>query len=303
MKPMLDLRKQHSDSEFFLFLPDLHAITTWDWDPKSIRANSYSLLKLYIACGLNPKDFFIYKQSDISAHTELTWIFECITHMGFMERMHAYKDAVNKGKSKELSVWTFVYPILMAVDIILYDATHIPVGKDQKQHVEYAKDIAQKFNHQFGEVFTLPEPYIQEWVATVPGTDGRKMSKSYNNFIGLLDDAELIRKKVSRIPTAALPIDASKDPDEDNLYKIWKLFLNETEDAKLRERYLAWGLSYKDAKAELTAKIIEFVTPIQERFTQIDDTLIDEMLATNAIKANEVAKKKVDEVYKLVWLR
>jgi tryptophanyl-tRNA synthetase len=129
------------------------------------------------------------------------------------------------------------------------------------------------------------------------------MSKSYNNFIGLLDDPELIRKKVSRIPTAALPIDASKDPDEDNLYKIWKLFLDEAEDTALRERYLAGGLSYKDAKAELTTKIVEFVTPIQDRFAQIDDALIDEMLATNAIKANEIAKKKVDEVYKLVGLR
>lgn len=303
LRPMLELRKQHSDAEFFLFLSNLHALTKDEWSAASVRENSYNLLKIYLATWFDPDKFFIYRQSDISAHAELAWIFECITHMGFMERMHAYKDAVNKWKSKELSVGTFAYPILMAVDIILYDATHIPVGKDQKQHVEYAKDIAQKFNHQFGNTFVLPDPYIQEDVATVPGTDGRKMSKSYNNFIWLLDDADLIRKKVSRIPTAAIPIDASKNPDEDNLYKIRKLFLNEEEDAELRTRYERWGLSYKDAKAELTQKIVEFITPIQERFTTLEDWMIDEILQKNAIRANEIAKKKVDEVYKLVGLR
>lgn len=300
---MLELRKEHADAEFFLFLSNLHALTKDEWTPESIRDNSYNLLKIYFATWFDPEEFFIYRQSDISAHAELAWIFECITHMGFMERMHAYKDAVAKGKSKELSVWTFAYPILMAVDIILYDATHIPVGKDQKQHVEYAKDIAQKFNHQFGDTFVLPEPYIQQSVATVPWTDGRKMSKSYNNFIGLLDDPDLIRKKVSRIPTAALPIDASKDPDEDNLYKIWKLFLDEEQDKQLRKRYTAGGLSYKDAKAELTEQIVSFVIPIQERFEKIEDGMIDEVLAKNAVRANEIGKQKVDEVYKLVGLR
>jgi tryptophanyl-tRNA synthetase len=156
-----------------------------------------------------------------------------------MERMHVYKDAAAKGKSNELTVGAFCYPILMAVDIILYDTDFVPVGQDQKQHVEYARDITTKFNQKFGDVFTLPEPYIQEEVAVVPGIDGRKMSKSYNNYLGLLDEEAVLIKKIKRIATAAIPVEDPKNPDECNLYKIYKLFLDKKEDAELRKRYLA----------------------------------------------------------------
>jgi tryptophanyl-tRNA synthetase len=148
-----------------------------------------------------------------------------MTNVGFMKRMHAYKAAFDAGKADDISMGTFNYPILMAADILLYDAHYVPVGKDQKQHVEYARDIAQKFNHKFGVSFVLPEPKIRAHVATVPGIDGRKMSKSYNNYIGLFEEEAVIRKKVMRIPTDALPIEAPKDPDTCNVYAISKLFL------------------------------------------------------------------------------
>lgn len=166
----------------------------------------------------------------------------------------------------------------MAADILLYDPDLVPVGKDQKQHVEYARDIAQKFNHMFGETFSLPDAYIQESVATVPGIDGRKMSKSYNNYIGLFDDPETIRKKVSRIPTAAIPVEDPKDPDTCNVFAVFKLFLHEKEEQSLRNRYLAGGVSYKDLKAELSEKIIAFTQPIISRYESIDDAFVVNLL-------------------------
>ncbi len=297
---MIDLQEEHPEDEFFMFLSNMHALTKDAWTGESVRHNSLSLLKLYVACGVDPEKFFIYNQSDVPAHAQLAWIFQCLTHMWFMERMHVYKDAVAKGKSKELSVWTFSYPILMAVDIILYDADLIPVGKDQKQHVEYAKDIAEKFNHRFWETFNLPDPYISADVATVPWIDGRKMSKSYNNYIWLLDTDEDIIKKTKRIPTAAIAIDEPKNPDECNVYKMTKLFLNDGEDSALRERYTAWWLSFKTVKEELAQKLISFISPIREKYHQLDDDMIREMLAKNAPRANEIAQKKVEEVYKKV---
>lgn len=289
------------EAEFFLFLSNMHALTKESFEPSQIQANSLNLLKLYIACWCDPERFFIYKQSDISAHAELTWVFMCLTHMWFMERMHAYKDAVAKWKASQISVGTFAYPILMAMDIILYDADFVPVGKDQKQHVEYARDIAEKFNSRFGETFVLPSPHILESVAVVPGIDGRKMSKSYNNYIWLLDSADEIKKKVMRIPTDAIPIDAPKDPDADNIYKIYSLFLDSNENDKLRERYQAGGLSYKDAKLELVDRIVAFTQPLQEKFHAINDDEIRTMLATNAKIASEIASEKVTTVYEKVW--
>ena len=303
LQPMIELQKKHGkDDDFFLFLSNLHALTKDNRDASKIRQNSLNIIKLYIASGVDPDKFFIYRQSDVSAHTELLWVFQCLTTMGFMERMHVYKDALAKWKANLLSVGAFAYPILMAVDIILYDVDYVPVGKDQKQHVEYARDITDKFNQQFGEIFKLPEAYIQEDLATVPGIDGRKMSKSYDNYIWLLDTEEIITKKIKKIPTAPIPIDQPKNPDEDNVYQMYKLFLSEDEDQALRERYQAGWLSYKDVKDELLWHILEFVRPLQERFASISESEVESMLADNALKAREMTQAKRDEVYKLVGL-
>lgn len=299
IKQIIDM--QESWHEVFLFVASLHALTTLH-DAQKLRDNIRFFVKMYIACGVDPDKVFIYDQAHIPAHTQLEWVLSCITHMWFMQRMHVYKDAASKGEADALSVGTFCYPILQAADIILYDVTHVPVGQDQKQHIEYARDIAEKFNRNFAEVFTLPEPMITSEVATVPGIDGRKMSKSYDNFLWLLDTPEILKKKVKMIVTDALPIEASKDPDSCNVYNILKLFLTPEEDVVVRKRYTDWGLGYGVIKEELYQKVVEFVTPIQERFAQLDDAMIEQMLITNGQKANEIASKKIEQVYKAVGL-
>lgn len=187
------------DAEKFLFVANMHSLTTVQ--DGSLRRNALNSLKLFIACGADPKQVFIYNQSDVPAHAQLQRTLACLTNMGFMERMHAYKDKVANNKANEASVGLFTYPILMAADILLYDATLVPTGKDQKQHVEFARDIGQKFNNMFGDTFVLPDSYIAPEVAVVPGIDGRKMSKSYKNFIGMLEDEKTISKKIKQIAT------------------------------------------------------------------------------------------------------
>ncbi len=299
MEPMIRFANQWV-YEIFMFVANLHALTEFH-DAAAIRKNTYTVVKSYLACGLDPQHVHIYNQSDISSHAELMWVFSCVTNVWFMKRMHAYKAAADLGKEDDLSVWTFNYPVLMAADILLYDPDLVPVGKDQKQHVEYARDIAQKFNHMFGETFSLPDAYIQESVATVPGIDGRKMSKSYNNYIGLFDDPEMIRKKVSRIPTAAIPVEDPKDPETCNVFAVFKLFLDEHEEQALRARYLAGGVSYKDLKAELSEKIIAFTQPIISRYESIDDLFVAELLKKGAEKVGPIAQKKIYDVYERVW--
>ncbi|HCB51988.1 TPA: tryptophan--tRNA ligase [Patescibacteria group bacterium] len=182
IKPLIQLSQDNPDADIFLFLATMHAYTQIH-NGEELKKNTLTVLKLYAACGADLERFMIYNPADIPGHAQLNWVLTCLTIMGTMERMHSYKDALAKGKAGEISVGTFCYPILMAADILLYDADIVPVGKDQKQHVEYARDIAQKFNKAYGEIFKLPDVYIRNEVAVVPGIDGRKMSKSYNNYI------------------------------------------------------------------------------------------------------------------------
>lgn len=302
IKPMLHLADKFKDAEIFLFLANMHAFTQLH-DASALKQNGINIVKLYAACWVDLERFIIYNPAEIPWHAQLGWIFTCLTHMGFMERMHSYKEALDKGKAKEISIGTFCYPILMAADILLYDANIVPVGKDQKQHVEYARDIAMKFNNEFGETFKMPDVYIQEEVATVLWVDGRKMSKSYNNYIWLLDDEKTILKRVKQIPTSTLAIEEVKNPDECNVYKICKLFLTPEEDEILRKRYLAWGLSYKDVKEYLYEKIISFVQPIQKRYAEISDETIIALVNKNTKKVNEIAQKKIEEIYKKVGFK
>lgn len=299
MEPMIRFSQQN-DMQLFMFVANLHWLTEFH-DAWAIKKNTYTTVKTYLACWLNPENVFIYNQSDISAHIELMRALACVTNMWFMKRMHAYKAAVDQWKEDDISVWTFNYPILMAADILLYDPELVPVGKDQKQHVEYARDIAGKFNHMFGETFLLPEPYIQETVATVPGTDGRKMSKSYNNYIWLFDDAETVRKKVARIPTDAIPVADPKNPDTCHIFALYSLFLNQDEEQQLRKRYLAWWVSYKDLKAELSDIIIAFNQPIIERYQTISDQDVVNLLQQWADAVRPLAEQKIRDVYTKVW--
>lgn len=260
-----------------------------------------TIVKLYLACWADLKKTIVYNPAEIPGHAQLNWVLTCLTIMWTMERMHSYKEALAKWKAGEISVGTFCYPILMAADILLYDADYVPVGKDQKQHVEYARDIAQKFNNNYWETFRIPEPIIKSEVATVIGTDGRKMSKSYNNFIGLLEDENSMLKKIKQISTDTKTVEEPKNPDECNVYNITKLFLTPEEDKELRNKYEAGGLSYKYAKEYLFEKMKETLNPIKENFNNISDDEISKIMKEHSKKANEIAEKKIKEVYEKIW--
>ncbi len=295
VKPMVEFVHE-GKYEVFMFIANLHALTEFH-DPDGIKQNTYNLVKSYLACGLDSAKVHIYNQSDVVGHLQLFRTLACITNVGFMKRMHAYKAAVDAGKGDEISIGTFNYPVLMAADILLYDADFVPVGKDQKQHVEYARDIAEKFNNKFGETFNLPQPMINAEVATVPGTDGRKMSKSYNNYIGLFESADEIAKKIMRIPTAAIPVEEPKNPDECNVYNIYKLFLNDEQDKMLRKRYEAGGLSFKTVKEELAGIVVSYLAPIKERYEKISDAEVKKILDHGAKNVQPLAEKKIQQVY------
>lgn len=251
----------------------------------------------YLAIGLDPKQSIIFKQSDISVHTELAWIFDTIVTMPYLMRAHAYKDA--EAKNKELNVGTFNYPVLMAADILLYDADVVPVGQDQKQHVEYARDIALKFNNIFKtNTFKLPEDLILKNVAVVPGTDGRKMSKSYGNTIPLFATDEEIKKAVMGIPTDSRTPAEKKNPDELVIYQIHKLFLTPEQDKEIRARYENGGLGYKEAKDMLIKTVSEVITPLRERREKLaqDIPAVLKILKEGGDAARKIAEVKMEKV-------
>ncbi|MFA6404565.1 MAG: tryptophan--tRNA ligase [Candidatus Paceibacterota bacterium] len=295
MKQFVELLNS-GNYECYFFIADYHALNLIQ-NAEEMRKNTIDLAIDYLAIGLDPKKAVIFKQSDVSAHTELAWIFDTLVTVPYLERAHAYKDAEAKGK--EVNVGTFNYPVLMAADILLYDTDVVPVGQDQKQHVEYARDIAQKFNNTFcgGEVtpcgFKLPEPLIMKDVATVPGIDGRKMSKSYNNTIHLFATHEEIEKAVMAIVT-----DSSGEMPM-NVYNIHKLFRNKNE---LKELYDTNKGKYKNLKEALIQDIDDLVKPMRERRAELanDENAILEVLRDGAERAVEKASKKLAEVKKVI---
>lgn len=299
MKQFVEL--QH-DYECFIFIADLHALTTVQ-DRKELEENTAGVLLDYMAIGLDPKRVTIFKQSDVPQVTELAWIFNCVTTVPYLERAHAYKDAVANGK--EANAGLFDYPILMAADILIQDADAVPVGQDQKQHIEYARDTAQKFNNAWGEVFKLPEALILDKVAVVPGTDGRKMSKSYGNTIPLFETDEEIEEAVMSIVTDSKSPDEPKDPETDNIFALHKLFTEGPEFDELRDRYQAGKISYKESKEMLIKNIITALTPMREKRQALeeDKSAVLEVLKAGGKVARERAEKKMEEVREKVGLK
>lgn len=301
IKPLIEMQNEDKYN-VWLFVADLHSITK----VLSIKENhpyadwTRNMIKLYLASGVDFEKTIVYKQSDVPAHFQLEWILACYTHIGFMQRMHAYKDAENKKELNLMSIGTMNYPILMAADILLYDIDIVPVGKDNQQHMEYCADVAAKFNHRYGPTFKVPKFQVSSEIGEVPGIDGRKMSKSYNNFLGMLDTPEILRKKVNKIATSDLLPEDSKDPDTCTVYQIIKLFLTDEEKNNLRSQYLAGGMSYKFVKDYLYEKLIEFITPIQTKYAEISDEYVDVLLAKNAKITNEVANTKIEQIYKAI---
>jgi len=299
MKQFVEMQNEY---ESYVFIADYHAVTTVQ-NKEELSQGIIDVALDYLAIGLDPKKVVLFKQSDLPQVHELNWIFNCITTMPYLMRAHAYKDA--EAKNKEINVGLFDYPLLMAADILIQDADVVPVGQDQKQHVEYARDTAQKFNNIFGEgkeIFKLPEPIILKNVETVPGTDGKKMSKSYGNVIPLFATDEEIKKAVMSIPTDSKGVDEPKNPDESNIFAIHKLFLNEAEKQALADRYKKGGLGYKEAKEGLINALIAFIKPIREKRAMLAndlDTVFD-ILKAGGQRASLRAEKKLSEVRKAV---
>jgi tryptophanyl-tRNA synthetase len=287
MKQFVDLTNEY---ESYIFIADYHALN-FIQNKEEMRQNIIDVLLDYLAIGLDPKKVVLFKQSDILEHTELAWIFDTITTMPYLERAHAYKDA--RAKDKEINVGTFNYPMLMAADILLYDPEVVPVGQDQKQHVEYARDTAQKFNRIFGETFKLPKEIIMENVANIPGTDGRKMSKSYNNTIPLFAEYEEIKKCVMGIVT-----DSSGGIPQ-NVYAIHKLLRPENELKKIYEEKAG---KYKELKEALIEDLEKFIAPLRERRKEFEKDIPKALaiLKAGGEKAKLIASAKMEEVRKKI---
>ena len=288
--------------ESYVFIADYHALTTQK-DPIALAQSSFDIACAYIACGLDTNKVKLFRQSSVPEVHELTWILNTVTTMPFLMRAHAFKD--QEAKNKEVNVGLFDYPVLMAADILIYGGEVVPVGQDQKQHIEYARDIAGYFNREWKELFKLPKEYIAEGVATVPGTDGEKMSKSKGNVIPLFGTDAEIKKAVMGIVTDSKTPDEAKDPDANNVYNIHKLFLSKEEDVTLRKRYQDGGLSYKDAKEGLLAMILTFIAPLRERYDylQAHKEEVEVILTQGGEAAQARAEATMTLVRKAVGLR
>lgn len=285
MKQHLDLQDK---GEAYYFIADFHALTTVK-DPQALREHIRDVALDYLALGLDPEKCTFYRQSDVPEVPELTWLLTTVTPMGLLERCHSYKDKIAKGLSPDHGL--FAYPVLMAADILIVDSNIVPVGKDQKQHVEVTRDIAIKYNMLYGEVFVVPEDRILPEAGVVPGIDGQKMSKSYGNDIGIFLEGKALKERVMAVVTDSAPVEAPKDPDTNNVYNLLKFFVSKEEDAEWRERFQKGGMKYVDAKKRLIQALDETFGPAREKRKELVQRpdLVDDVLREGARKARAVA--------------
>ena len=299
MKPAIALQ---DEGEALYFIADYHALTSVR-DPGVLRENVQRVAVDFLAAGLDPERAALFKQSDVPQVTELTWILSTVAPKGLLERAHSYKDKLARGLAPMVGL--FSYPVLMAADILIYDSDIVPVGKDQKQHIEMARDLAGKMNEQFGQIFKLPEARINSETEVVPGLDGQKMSKSYGNNIDIFGDEKETRKRVMSIVTDSTPVEAPKDPAKSTIFQLYSLFASKDEIASMRERFKKGGTGYGDFKKELFEKLWEYFSPMRKRREQIlaDKLYIDNVLVRGAKRANEVADDVMTRVRAAVGLR
>ncbi len=292
MKQFVDLQ---NDYRAYIFIADLHSLTTAR-DAKQLKQDTLDLVLDYLAVGLDPEKVVLFKQSDVLEHANLGWIFNCLTTMPYLARAHAYKDA--EAKNKEVNVGLFDYPILMAADILLYDADVVPVGSDQKQHVEIARDTAEKFNYHYGETFKLPEPLILDDVKTIVGLDGQKMSKSHGNGIPIFADEKEIKRLVMTIKTDSKGVEEQKNPEECNVFALHKLFTPAEQLAEIKKRYVEGGIGYKESKEILAENMNTYLAPMRARREEIakDPARVIQILKQGAEIARAKAKMKMDEI-------
>jgi tryptophanyl-tRNA synthetase len=289
--------------EAFYFIADYHALTTVH-DPAALRAYTRDVALDFLACGLDPARATLWRQSEVPAVTELTWLLSCVTPMPMLENCHAYKDHLAKDKTPSHAL--FAYPVLMAADILLFDSNVVPVGRDQKQHVEVTRDIAGAFNRTFkSDVFVIPEANILPSVETIPGLDGRKMSKSYGNTIALFEEEKVLRKKVMGIPTDSTPLEAPKNPEGSAILGLYRLVASAAEVAQMEADFRAGGFGYGDFKKRLFAALWEYFAPQRQRRAELaaDPGYVDRVLAEGAEKARAVAEKTMARVRTATGLR
>ncbi|HEY3897963.1 MAG TPA: tryptophan--tRNA ligase [Chthoniobacter sp.] len=299
MRPAIDWQNQ---GEAYYFIADYHALTTV-FDPVKLREYVHGVALDFLACGLDPAKTVLFRQSDVPAHTELAWILSCHSQMPMLENAHAYKDYVAKEKTP--SVGLFTYPVLMAADILIYDSDVVPVGKDQKQHVEITRDIAHKMNAIYGPIFKIPEPSILATVATIPGLDGQKMSKSYDNTIELFLEEKALRKKIMGIVTDSTPVEAPKDPTDSSIVALYRFFAPKADVEKMEADFRAGGMGYGDFKKRLFEAIWEFFAPMRARRAELsaDPAYVNGVLAAGAEKASSTANQVMERVRKEIGLR
>jgi len=298
MEPAIALQ---NEGEAFYFIADYHALTTVS-DPEVLRQNVRDVAVDFLACGLDPEKAVFFRQSDVPEVTELSWILSTVTPVGLLERCHSYKDKV--ARNMEATHALFAYPVLMAADILIYDSHVVPVGDDQKQHLEVTRDIAQKMNNRYGDVFVMPKARIREEKAKVPGLDGQKMSKSYGNILEVFGAAKPSRKKIMSIVTNSTPVEAPKNPDGSIIVELYKLFASPDDVKKMEDDYRAGGVGYGEFKKRLAEAYAEFFA---SRRAKRDELLaapdyIDEVLRKGAERAREVATVTMDRVRKAVGL-
>jgi tryptophanyl-tRNA synthetase len=289
------------NQQAFYFIADLHALTTIR-DPKQLRESSIDAAIDYLALGLDPGKAALFLQSDVPEVTDLTWLLMTVTPMGLLEKCHAYKDKTTKGLPSDAGLFT--YPVLMAADILLYDSDIVPVGVDQVQHIEVTRDIAEKFNRHYGDVFVLPAPRLNE-TAKVPGTDGEKMSKSYGNTIDVFEPEKKLRKKIMAIKTDSTPVEAPKDPETDNIFTLYKLLATPERQAALAARYRAGGLGYGEAKQALFEAAMEYFATARQNREKLaaDSGQVADILRSGAERARSKGVEVLARARKACGLR
>jgi tryptophanyl-tRNA synthetase len=304
IRPALELARHY---QALYFIADYHALTTVR-DGKEMKKLTYDVAATWLALGLDPEKVIFYRQSDIPEVMELTWILSCFTSKGLLNRAHAYKAAVDEnlaiGVSPDegINSGLYFYPVLMAADILLFNTNFVPVGLDQKQHIEIARDIAQAFNSTYGNILTIPEAAIREEVMTIPGLDGRKMSKSYGNVIPMFAPANQLKKSVMRIVTDSRSPEEPKDPETDNVFAIYRHFVSEEDLERVRQRYLQGGMAYSEIKGELFERLEQTFGSARARYDEYmqDWGYLDQVLSKGAEKARKMAVPLLARIRKAV---
>ena len=299
IQPALDLTR---DYRCLYFIADYHALTTLH-SGKEMRENTEAIAATWLAFGLDPEKTLLYRQSDVPEILELSWILACFTAKGMLDRAHAYKDAL--AQQREVSAGLYTYPVLMAADILAFGSNVVPVGRDQKQHVEIARDIALRVNNVYGNLLVAPEPLIRDEVQTIPGLDGRKMSKSYGNTIPLFLDSKPLRKLVMQIQTDSTPVEAPKDPDSSTVFQMYRLFANSEQVTGLRQLLEAGGTGWAVAKEALFEAMEQYFAEPRERYRSLmaDRPRLHTILEEGARHARHLAQRRMEKIRRAIGVR